>query len=441
MWDWTSSTALTSPAIAKGGYLHSEFAACVWIPLFALRSEEARRPELIAKPTAILSPEDTKRLWQISLIARRHGVRAGVTVSQAIGLCPTLTLCEPDPVYYDEQFARLLLALSRVSPVIEPAELGRAYVGVDGLGGMYGGPERQVEIIAEAVGRSGSWAVGGTDDAANRLSAYPPIRLGWGRGKFLSWVAATRAEPGRPVIVADAERARFLASQSLAVLPLDPDTYRRLWQLGLKTLGDLTALPESAVVSQFGAPGRTLWRLAAGALSEPVVGRERPDPVTAAVDFPTPVADRAMLAHALVKLIERALKHPRRTGFRVHVVRVRAALEQGTSWMTEVTLKDPAATGDRIAAPLKVRLEQTPPTGAVERLAVEFTAFAPGTTELQLFAHDAASAARAGRRAALREAVQEIRTRLKRPLLHHIIEVQPWSRLPERRYALIDFEA
>ncbi|MGH7644868.1 MAG: hypothetical protein ACREMR_04705, partial [Gemmatimonadales bacterium] len=107
---------------------------------------------------------------------------------------------------------------------------------------------------------------------------------------------------------------------------------------------------------------------------------------------------------------------------------------------TEVTLKDPSADRDRIAAPLTVRLEQAPPTGAVERLAVDFLAFTPGTTELQLFARDAASAARAGRRRALRAAAQEIKTRFHRPLLHHVVEVQPWSRLPERRYALIDFE-
>jgi hypothetical protein len=30
--------------------------------------------------------------------------------------------------------------------------------------------------------------------------------------------------------------------------------------------------------------------------------------------------------------------------------------------------------------------------------------------------------------------------RVKRAVLYHIIEVQPWSRLPERRYALIDYE-
>jgi hypothetical protein len=91
-------------------------------------------------------------------------------------------------------------------------------------------------------------------------------------------------------------------------------------------------------------------------------------------------------------------------------------------------------------APLKTRLDVSPPTKAIERLAVEFAAFSPGTSELQLFARDANSAARAGRLNALRHAVQEIRLRVHRSSLFHIIEVQPWSRIPERRYALIDYE-
>jgi DNA polymerase-4/protein ImuB len=103
-------------------------------------------------------------------------------------------------------------------------------------------------------------------------------------------------------------------------------------------------------------------------------------------------------------------------------------------------LKEPAALRERIHAPLLAHLERTPPTGAVESLAVEFTAFARGTDELQLFAQDAAAAARAGRRKALRVAAREIQNRLKRSMLYRVIEVQPWSRLPERRYALIAFE-
>ena len=412
--------------------LQSHLAVCVWIPLFALRCEEGRRPELASRPTALLSPEDTRRVWMVSPVARRMGVRPGVTVSQAIGLCPPLVLLESDPVWYDEQFAHLLLALSDVSPVIEPAELGRAYVGVDGLEGLYGPPERVIAEIVRAVDR---WSAT-TDHPTTR----PPYRLGWGRGKFTAWVAATRAKPGEFVMVADQGRHEFLTSQPVAALPLDPDTHRRLYQLGLKTLGNLTALPEAAVTSQFGRLGRLVWRLAAGLITDPVTGREVPEPITAELDFPTPIADRLILANTIDKLVERALQSPRRTGWRVHTVRARAVLEQGASWLIDITLKDPSADQHRLTAPLKMRLEQAPPTGAVERLAVEFTAFAPGTTELQLFARDAESAARAGRRKALRAAVHEIKTRLKRSTLYHVIEVHPWSRLPERRYALIDYE-
>jgi nucleotidyltransferase/DNA polymerase involved in DNA repair len=422
--------------------LQSHHAVCLWIPNFPLRSEEARRPDLADRPTALLAPEDSRRIWQASPLARRHGVQPGLTVSQAIGLCPTLALVEPDPVFYDEQFAHLLLGLEDVSPVIEPAELGRAYVGVDGLEGLYGGPERVVEIIAEAAGGRADGPTGGSSDTYGPPARRPagPPRLGWARGKFAAWVAATRATPGSPIIVLDGDRGKFLKSQPLGVLPLDPDNHRRLQQLGLKTLGDLAALPEAAVIAQFGREGKAAWRLASGLMDEPVQGRARPQPIVALLDYPSPVADRGMLAHTMGVLIEHALRDPRRTGWRVQTVRVRAALEQGASWLIEVMLKEPAALRERIHAPLLAHLERTPPTGAVESLAVEFTAFARGTDELQLFARDAAAAARAGRRRALRGAAREIRNRLKRSMLYRVIEVQPWSRLPERRYALIAFE-
>src|SRR5947208_385717 len=420
----------------------SSVAVCVWIPLFALRCEEARRPELASQPGALLAPDASRRVvWQVSSLARHAGVRPGMTVSQAIGLCPALRLCEPDPVHYDERFARVVAARARVSAVVEPAELGRAYVGTDGLEGLYGAPGEVVEAIKRGTRK---WERGTGERTPHLCSAFraprSTFRLGWGKGKFVAWVAATRAKPGGAFIVHPGEEGKFLASQPVAVLPLDPDAHRRLRQLGLRTLGRLAALPEEAIVSQFGRAGRRWWRLAAGATADPVVGRALPEPISASLTFFTPVADREMLVLALERLIERALRHPRRTGWRVQAVRARAELERAASWLAAATLKDPSADRDHIAAPLKTRLAQAPPAGAVERLVVEFTAFAPGTVELQLFARDARAAARAGQRRALRSAVQEITLRLKRPMLHHVIEVQPWSRLPERRYALIDYE-
>ena len=407
----------------------STLAACVWIPLFPLRCEEARREGLAGFPSALLAPDTTRKLWQVSPLARHTGVKPGMTVSQAIGLCPTLRLLEPDPVHYDEQFAKLLSALTEVSPVVEPAELGLAYVGTDGLEGIHGSAEKIVETIKRTLE---CWNVG--------MSEASSFRLGWGVGKFIAWVAASRAKRSEAIVVPIGEEQKFLASQPIAVLPLDPDIHRRLRQLGIRTLGALAALPEEAIAAQFGSVGRRLWLLAAGRITERVVGRITPEPIVAALTFFTPIGERELLIHSLDQLIVRALRHPRRIGWRVHALRLRADIEDGGSWLATILLKDPTADGARIAAPLKTRLEQSPPTGAVERLVLEFTAFAPGTSELQLFTRDAQAAARAGQQRALQSAAREIRMRIKRSSLYHIIEVQPWSRLPERRYALIDYE-
>ncbi len=456
--------------------LRSDLAVCVWIPRFALLCEERRRPHTAERPTALLAMEDQRRIWQVGQLARHSGVRPGMTVSQAVGLCPSLAVLEADPVYYDEQFSQLVKSLGNVSPAVEPDELGRVFVGVDGLEGLYGEPEMQVEVIRATLGGSGERgagsgfntlrtkrnehitalqpyrSTGGGCEERGRPPTRPSVRssaqggwgrvarLGWAKGKFAAWVAATKAEPSQAFIVTGKRRAEFLASQPVGVLRMSPETHRRLTRLSIKTVYDLTQLPEVAVISQFGREGRHLWRLATGVTGDPVVGREAPEPIVSEIDFPNPITDLAMLGDAINRLVERALRHPRRSGWRVLEVGVRARLENGASWAIRSTLKDPSGDRDSIVAPLKNRLAATPPTGSVDNLAVEFLTFVRGTNELQLFARDADSSARAGRRRALRSAIHEVKTRFKHSFMYRVVEVHPGSRIPERRYALIDYD-
>src|SRR5207245_894329 len=203
---------------------------------------------------------------------------------------------------------RLVATLATVSPVVEPAELGRAYIGTDGLEGLFGAPEKIVEVIQLRIADCGLRIGNGSAESAI-ANPQSEIRVGWGRGECVSWVA--------------------------------------------------------------------------------VGGRVWPEPIVAALTFYSPVGERELLARTLDTLLDRALKNPRRIGWRVHVVCVRAELEHGASWRATATLKDPTADRERLAAPLRSQLEQSPPAGAVERLAVEFTAFAPGTAALQLFARAA----------------------------------------------------
>src|SRR5213594_1390772 len=157
------------PTMKKTPHLTSESAACCWMPLFALRSETARRPELASLPVALLSPDDSRRVWQVSPLARRAGVKPGMTVSQAIGLCPARKLCEPDPVHYDEQFEQLIAALSAVSPVVEPVELGRVFVGTDGLERLYGTVEQIIEAIKRGTRK---WERGTCERSSSPCSAF-----------------------------------------------------------------------------------------------------------------------------------------------------------------------------------------------------------------------------------------------------------------------------
>jgi len=353
----------------------SDFAACVWVPLFPLQCEEQKEPELMGRPTAVLSPEDGRRLWQVSAIARRDGVKSGMTISQGMALCSSLVICKPDPAYYESHFADLILRLTEMSPIVEPAELGRAFLGADGLERLFGTPEQQLAMLARILGET-----------------FHDFRLGWGKGKFVAWVAASQAKTGSGVVVHDNERLQFLSSQSIAVLPVALPMRERLFRLGIRTLGQLASFPEPAIVSQFGKEGRQGWQLAAGWINDAVTGRYTPDPITLKMDFPNPLTDRLLVLQALEHLIEQAFRHPRRIGYLVRSVRVEAVLEQGSSWMAKATFKNPLANHTSVLEPFAMRLERTPPNGPIEQLVIEFTVLVPGTTELQLFARDATSA-------------------------------------------------
>jgi len=79
----------------------SHQALCLWLPTFELRLELMRSPELGTTSVALLSSGESVRrtVWQVSERAWEAGVRPEQIVSQAVSLCPSLTLLEPDPAH------------------------------------------------------------------------------------------------------------------------------------------------------------------------------------------------------------------------------------------------------------------------------------------------------------------------------------------------------
>jgi nucleotidyltransferase/DNA polymerase involved in DNA repair len=425
-----------SPPLSGGR--GSRQALCLWLPTFELRLELVRFPELDSTSVALLSSEGgvRRRVQQVSERAHAAGVRPGQLVSQAVSLCPSLTLLEPDPAHYDVTQQAMLEALAELTPVVEPAGRGRVFLGMDGLGRLYGSPPTQVRR------------------ALRRLFGVFPAplvaatRAGYAPGKFGAWVAAVRAGPGRPVIVAEEELASFLAHCPVSALPVDGAMVQRLERLDVTTMGELARLPEAALVGQFGDAGRDALTWATGRRVDPVRPWHRPRPIRVSLDFPVPVGQTAPLHGALDRLLERALSRPARRGRSVAAVRLIGHLEGGGSWMAEQVLREPSARRETLAFVLRSRIALSPPPRAVEALTLELTRFGPASSQDDLFDRSEESGRERLSRGfndgevpvSLRDAVKELKLRLGYSPLYRVVEVDPWSRIPERRHALLSFD-
>ena len=423
-----------SPRVSSG----SRQALCLWLPTFELRLELVRSPELDSTSIALLASGESSRrtIWQVSERAHEAGVRPEQLVSQAVSMCPSLTLLEPDPAHYDAAVESMLELLAEITPILEPAGRGRVFLGMDGLGRLFGSPERQAKRALNSL---------------FRIFPAPLVaatRAGMAPGKFGAWVAAASARSGEPAIIAESELSRFLARCPVGSLPVDPLIVQRLERLGLQTLGELQRFPEPSLIAQFGDEGRSALAWATGRRIDPVRPWHRPEPIRVSLDFPNPVGIPETLHGALDRLIERALSRPARRGRSVTSMRLGAQLEGGGSWFVETVLREPTSQRERIASPLRMKMAISPPPKAVDILIVELTQFGAPSAQTSLFDRKNENGrAAAGRELAqgevppsLRDAVKELKLRLGHSPLYRVVEVDPWSRIPERRHALLSFD-
>jgi nucleotidyltransferase/DNA polymerase involved in DNA repair len=397
-----------------------------------------RSPELDSTSIALLASGESSRrtIWQVSERAHEAGVRPEQLVSQAVSMCPSLTLLEPDPAHYDAAVESMLELLAEITPILEPAGRGRVFLGMDGLGRLFGSPERQAKRALNSL---------------FRIFPAPLVaatRAGMAPGKFGAWVAAASARSGEPAIIAESELSRFLARCPVGSLPVDPLIVQRLERLGLQTLGELQRFPEPSLIAQFGDEGRSALAWATGRRIDPVRPWHRPEPIRVSLDFPNPVGITETLHGALDRLIERALSRPARRGRSVTSMRLGAQLEGGGSWFVETVLREPTSQRERIASPLRMKMAISPPPKAVDILIVELTQFGAPSAQTSLFDRKNENGrAAAGRELAqgevppsLRDAVKELKLRLGHSPLYRVVEVDPWSRIPERRHALLSFD-
>ena len=246
--------------------------ACLLIPLFPLAARLRSEPDLAGEAVAILAGNgQAARVVAASKPARRAGVRAGLTLREARAVLPGLIARGSDPECERSAREAALEAAETVSPRVEDAAPGEAYLDVDGLDLHFGFSEK-------ALGRSLAAAVEGAGLAA---------RIGIAASKLAARVAAE--SPGSPVVVASGGEAEFLAPLPLSRLGPPGEIMDAFGRWGLSRIGELARLPEGEIVARFGEGGRLLHQVARGIDPRPLVPRALPPTFSEGMDLEWPL--------------------------------------------------------------------------------------------------------------------------------------------------------
>ena len=388
--------------------------ACLLIPGFELRAALRERPRLALEPAALApEPGEEPRLGPVTGAAEQAGVKPGMRLGEALSTCPSLTLVERDPATVEREWEGVLRRLEDAGFAVEPVELGAVVFETTGVERLYGGVQPALERALAAVG-----------------SGWAP-RVGAAGRRFTALAAASVARPGQALIVAATEEETFLEPLPLSLLPLTTDRYAELEGLGLRSLGELAALPGGAVAERLGVEGRTAWRLARGGRKAKVHGRRPASELREVLVFPEAVANELTLRRALVSLLERLVARPERAGRPFRKLALAARLVDGGSWRRVTTLRDATAELPRLRAALGPKLQELP--APILELRLEAVELAEHTGQQLALVEPAGEEATSR----LREGLRQVRASTGTGSVCAVVEVAPWSRIPEARALVV----
>ncbi|HEX3055592.1 MAG TPA: hypothetical protein VHP82_05570 [Gaiellaceae bacterium] len=383
--------------------------ACLSIPGFELKAALRKSPSLALRPAA-LAPEagGEPLLGPVTAAAEAAGVRPRMRLGEALATMPRLVLVDPDPAAAEQAWEEIVCALEDAGFAVDPAARGIAYFETRGVERLYGGLEPALRRALASVGPA--W------DA----------RLGAAGRRFTALAAASVARPGQVLVVRDEDVGRFLAPLPLTLLPLERQRYEELESLGVRRLGQLAGLPGGAVAERLGPDGRRAWGLARGGAAARVRGRRPPAELAETLAFPEAVGNELTLRRALGALIETALARPERRDRFVRKVALTAVIVGGGSWRRTLTLREPSADGSRIRVALASKLAELP--GPVIELRLELVELTePAGLQLELLAAGAEDRRR------LSDGLRQVRASTGSGSVCNVVEVAPWSRIPETR--------
>ena len=304
-------TAERTPAPASPGASIDDGRAVLHVDIdaFFAAIEQQRDPRLRGKPVIV----GAGVIASCSYEARRFGLKAGMSLSEAKRLCPAAVILEGHAQIY-RCFAEEIFARCRaIAPEVE-TYLDEAYCDLTGTERLHG------DLLAAARGLK-----------CQILEATGlTVTCGIGPNRMLAKLIGKTTKPDGLVRIHAAEADAFLVDRPIEQLAGVGHAHAKtLRSMNLPTIGDLRALPVEVLVTLFGQNGRLLYERCRGRDTAPVVEREIPLSISRETSFHHDTSDRAEIEGMVEYLVGRACRAARELAIKPRTVAARLRYSDG----------------------------------------------------------------------------------------------------------------
>jgi DNA polymerase IV len=382
---------------------------CVLLPHFPWRCELRRQPDLAGRPSIVTYTEGSQKLVT-DFSPDLDGLQPDMPLQQALALHGQVELLLADIQYYGTVFNEILDALEQLSPLVEGADPGCIYIGAGGLQLIYPDDDALVAAVRGAV----------TD--------FAPL-IGIAANKFLASLAARYSPPGDYKVL-NGNVDAFLRDLSCDILPVSIKSRGKLRDFGLATLGQVATLPPGPFQSQFGPEGKKIWGLSGGDDATPLYPRFMEEVIEESTVMPSVTVSLDAILVAAESLLAGIFAGHALKGRGIRSLTLWTRSWNAERWERTINFKDPAMEVRSAVSRIKRILEDYPQPGPVEQAGIKINGLGyPRGRQKSLFSDLRA-------KEHLAEDIKQLELRLGNPQVYSVKEVEPWSRIPERRYAL-----
>ncbi len=383
---------------------------CILLPHFPLKCETLRNPDIGDCRMLVVYGAGSRKLV-LDCFPEIEGIQKDMSLHQALSLNNGVGILQADLPFYRSVFNRVLDGLEMISPLVEGPELGTAYLGIDGLHLIYPDDDSLIAAVREV------------------LPEVFAARMGIADGKFPAYLAALYNPPGGHRVLTD--EIHFMDDLPCDVLPVPMKSKNKLREFGIKTLGQLAAFPLGPLQSQFGPEGRRIRELARGIDDTPLCPRKAEEIIEESAVLSSVTISVDTLLAAMEPLVSRVFTRLSLMGKGIHSLTLWTRGYDAEHWERAIRFKEPAMDSKNTLSRIKRVLENYPQPGPVEQTGIRVTRLGyPRGKQNSLFTEIRG-------RNHLMEDIRQLELRQGNPQVFKLKEVEPWSRIPERRYALI----